>query len=191
MRQRGFTLIELLVVVAIIGLLASVVLASLNTARAKGRDARRVSDMHEVINAISFYFNTNGFYPAVNPAAQGVGGWEVSYLDGFLEALVPDFMSDNPADPINAIDTGFSFFGAKAGSYFYSYYNYPDGAAYGCSFTGPFAVIAVRQLEGGVKPDTPKATCGIFAPGGCPDGGIPNTCRDWSTEFDYSQILTQ
>jgi prepilin-type N-terminal cleavage/methylation domain-containing protein len=50
--SKGFTLIELLVVIAIIGLLASIILASLNTARQKGRDARRIADLKEMANAM-------------------------------------------------------------------------------------------------------------------------------------------
>ena len=56
-RRKGFTLIELLVVIAIIGVLASVVLASLNTARAKARDARRISDFKAMQTALAFYFS--------------------------------------------------------------------------------------------------------------------------------------
>ncbi|HEV8601645.1 MAG TPA: type II secretion system protein [Patescibacteria group bacterium] len=61
--QKGFTLIELLVVVSVIGLLASVVLVSLNSARAKGRDARRLADLHQIDNALANYYSDNGNYP--------------------------------------------------------------------------------------------------------------------------------
>jgi prepilin-type N-terminal cleavage/methylation domain-containing protein len=57
--NAGFTLIELLVVISIISLLASVVLASLNSARAKARDARRLADMKEIEKALQFYFDAN------------------------------------------------------------------------------------------------------------------------------------
>jgi general secretion pathway protein G len=61
--NRGFTLIELLVVIAIIGILSSVVLASLNTARRKARDSRRISDIQQIQLALELYFDSCRTYP--------------------------------------------------------------------------------------------------------------------------------
>lgn len=63
--QKGFTLIELLVVIAIIGILSSVVLASLNSAREKARDAKRISDMKQIQIALELYYDINGIYPNI------------------------------------------------------------------------------------------------------------------------------
>jgi len=61
-KNKGFTLIELLVVIAIIGILSSVVLASLNTARAKGADAAVKSNLNNIrAQAELYYDNTNSY----------------------------------------------------------------------------------------------------------------------------------
>ncbi len=59
-KNKGFTLIELLVVIAIIGILASVVLASLNTARAKGANAAVKSNLNNVRAQAELVYDTAG-----------------------------------------------------------------------------------------------------------------------------------
>ncbi|MFH1611746.1 MAG: type II secretion system protein [bacterium] len=59
--QKAFTLIELLVVIAIIGLLASIVLVSVNSVRKKARDAKRIMDLRQLKTAMEMYYDeTNG-----------------------------------------------------------------------------------------------------------------------------------
>jgi len=82
--KRGFTLIELLVVIAIIGILSSVVLASLNDARQKSRDAKRVADIRQVQLALELFFDSNSSYPTTT-----------------LAALVPNYIASIPVGPLS------------------------------------------------------------------------------------------
>jgi type II secretion system protein G len=98
--SHGFTLIELLVVISIIGLLASVVLASLNTARAKARDARRISDMKQISLALELYYDANGSYPSEVCGGQWAihhPGYETCWVD--LEVKLAPYISKLPTDP--------------------------------------------------------------------------------------------
>ena len=67
---KGFTLIELLVVISIIGLLSTLAIVALSTARQRSRDAKRVSDMKQLQTAIELFFDKNKTY---KPAAATCG----------------------------------------------------------------------------------------------------------------------
>jgi prepilin-type N-terminal cleavage/methylation domain-containing protein len=69
--RRGFTLIELLVVVAIIGLLSSVILSSLGTARGKGRIAAAQGAMHGMQTAMVVCVND---FSAINIPTMSING---------------------------------------------------------------------------------------------------------------------
>jgi type II secretion system protein G len=64
MRNKGFTLIELLIVLAIIGVLSSILLANLISAKARARDAERKSDLRQLQAAFEMYRADQGTYPA-------------------------------------------------------------------------------------------------------------------------------
>ncbi len=71
--KKGFTLIELLVVVSLIGILATLVLANLNAARQRGRDAQRKADFRNIQTALRLYYNDYGVFPTSTNVGQIVG----------------------------------------------------------------------------------------------------------------------
>lgn len=92
---RAFTLIELLVVIAIIGILSSVVLASLNTARNRGADAAVKSNLANARAEAELFYDTGNTYEgvcgtvaantigdSVNAAERAYKGSVTAYADG-------------------------------------------------------------------------------------------------------------
>jgi len=96
-KMRGFTLIELLVVIAIIGILAAIVLVSLNTARVRGRDARRVGDFASLAAALELYADTVGDYPIATDS----GTIYSNFTDMVAALQATGLLSTSPQDPQN------------------------------------------------------------------------------------------
>ena len=100
LKNRGFTLIELLVVIAIIGILSSVVLAALGSAREGARDSRRQSDINQLRTAMTVMRSDCGSVPqqASSVRIDGSGGTAVTCQD-------PSGTTYNLTDYINPIPT--------------------------------------------------------------------------------------
>ena len=140
--RQGFTLIELLVVIAVIGILASVVMASLNSARVKARDARRKADMQQLTLAIQLYYSDFGVFPPSSGATMPNLSWANSSDASWTTfgAHMQPYMATLPKDPQQT--TNPNIWAASGGGYAYSYVL--------CS---PQSYMLVYQLENAQGPD--------------------------------------
>ncbi|MBI2627983.1 MAG: type II secretion system protein [Candidatus Niyogibacteria bacterium] len=156
-KNKGFTLIELLVVIAIIGILASVVLASLNSARKKGRDARRVADIKQIQLALELYFDANKEYP-----------------DALSGKLNPTYLPAVPDDPLS-------------GAYFYDAYTTstnPPVAGDDCTEASEMCLS--YHLGADLEENTnPALNADMDADGNTIDGPDADGCADAAGRYCY------
>lgn len=138
MYKRAFTLIELLVVVAVIGVLSTLVLATLGSARKKAQFAAAQQDLKNIALAFQMYELDNDFYPPdVSPDVLPVGMNE--YFDEWPQPKFSGAEYDwenwtgNPGDPTRQISIRF----CESGSCNFPNYDWaddftPQSAAFYC-----------------------------------------------------------
>ena len=139
--RSGFTLVELVVVIAVIGILASIVIASYTGVQANNRDTRRKTDMANLVKSLELYYSDYGNYPlATSWYSSDNANW--STFSGMLD------ISKSPIDPRN---TGSP---TTAGNYGYAYYS---GAS--CGKQPGQWFILVYRFESAPKEKITDGTC--------------------------------
>lgn len=167
----GFTLIELLIVIAIVGLLSAMIFFTLNDARAKARDTRRIADLRQIATALEAHINATGGYPGEAGWCDSSKGVTATNCVGFSGNFWPSggglitletagSISKLPVDPLNNTD----FF------YYYEPVNNQTQFGTRCA-TPPCAYILSARLESSSPHKNPGCLACLPSRDYCISGG--------------------
>lgn len=155
-RRAGFSLMELIVSIAILAILAGTLVPVVANKLAAARDARRMSDVKTVVDAIEGYLADKISLPN-GDAETGTGGYDTTLDATFLSTLLTNgYLREPVRDPKND------------STYHYSYQHYASGTS---GFTSDFYVLGITAFE----------TSGYTNQKGYWKG----TDHDWTNDFAY------
>ena len=107
--NKGFTIIELIVVIAIVAVLATIIITSVNQFQAKARDAKRKADISQIVKGLGMYYILHGSYPANSYG--GACGTALNGADLISQGLKnDDIMSKIPSAPSNSGACGDAYY---------------------------------------------------------------------------------
>ena len=155
-RCAGFTLMELIVSVSILAILAGTLVPVVSDKLTATRDARRISDLKTIVDAVEGYMADNGKLPEPDPE-KGYGGWDTTLDGSFLTVLLTQgYLREPPKDPRNDA------------SFHYRYFHFPAGTS---GFATDFYVVGATGFETAAYQNQ--------------HGYWKGSDRDWSKEFAY------
>lgn len=152
-KKQGFTIIEILIVIAVVGSLATMIMINMSKAKAKSRDAKRYSDLSELVTATELYYDDMKKYPAT------VGNYDNLITNTSHAYIVGDDLNDPNNKGMRDYLASFPQDPKGTGNFRYGYFrkDYPGN---GCNATDIIALQRPKhysyfvQLENPTSADT-------------------------------------